>query len=72
MLPFVLGKSKNIEEAVQLMNDINVINELSTGLDLPCHYMFSDRTGEAVVVEPLEDGLKIYRSEIGVLTNAPT
>ena len=72
LLPFVLGKSKNIEEAVQLMNDINVINELNTGLDLPCHYMFSDRSGESVVVEPLENGLKIYRSEIGVLTNAPT
>lgn len=72
LLPFVLGKSKNIEEAVQLMNDINVINELNTGLDLPCHYMFSDRSGESVVVEPLENGLKIYRSELGVLTNAPT
>lgn len=72
LLPFVLGKCKNIDEAVTLLNDINLIDEPETGMELPCHYMFSDKTGEAVVVEPLENGLKIYRNEMGVLTNAPT
>lgn len=74
LLPFVLGKCKNVDEAVLLLDNINLVNETieSVDLDLPCHYMFSDKSGESIVVEPLEGGLKIYRNEIGVLTNAPT
>ena len=41
-------------------------------MELPCHYLISDKTGESVVVEPLADGLTVYRNEMGVLTNAPT
>lgn len=72
LLPFVLGKCKNVDEAVAMLEKINPVDEAETGLELPCHYLFSDKTGEAVVVEPLENGFKIYRNEIGVLTNAPT
>lgn len=72
LLPFVLGKCQNVDEAVELLNEINIVNELETGMDLPCHYLISDRSGEAIVAEPVDDGIKIYRNEIGVLTNAPT
>lgn len=72
LLPFVLGKCKNLEEAVELLGDINPVDEPETKMELPCHYLFSDKTGEAVVAEPLENGFKIYRNEMGVLTNAPT
>lgn len=37
----------------------------------PLHWIFSDRTGEAVVVEPDADGVHIYRDTAGVLTNSP-
>lgn len=72
LLPFVLGKSKDIEEAVALLEQINPVDEPETQMELPCHYLISDRTGESIVVEPLENGMKIYRNEMGVLTNAPT
>lgn len=35
------------------------------------HWMFSDRTGEAVVLEPDRDGIRVYRNSMGVLTNSP-
>lgn len=72
LLPFILGKCKTIEEAVILLEKINPVDEPETQMELPCHYLISDKTGEAVVVEPLEGGLKVYRNEMGVLTNAPT
>lgn len=37
----------------------------------PLHWCFSDRTGETIVVEPDRDGLHLYRSTIGVMTNSP-
>lgn len=33
--------------------------------------MFSDRTGESIVVESDRDGLHIYRNTVGVMTNSP-
>lgn len=72
LLPFILEKCKTIEEAVILLEKINPVDEPETQMELPCHYLISDKTGEAVVVEPLEGGLKVYRNEMGVLTNAPT
>lgn len=72
LLPFILGKCKSLEEVVHAINKVNLVNEVDLGIDLPCHYMFTDKTGEAIVVEPIESGIKIYRNEIGVLTNSPT
>lgn len=36
------------------------------------HWMFSDRTGESMVVESDADGLHIYRDAVGVMTNSPS
>lgn len=39
---------------------------------LPCHYIFTDKTGDSVVLEPVDGGkLRLFES-IGVLTNSPT
>lgn len=71
LLPFVLGKAANLDEAEKLLKHVNVIDEPSTGMTLPHHYIFSDPSGEAIVAEPLEGGLKVYRHTMGVLTNSP-
>ena len=71
LLPFVLGKAANLDEVEELLKHVNVIDEPSTGMTLPHHYIFSDPSGEAIVAEPLEGGLKVYRRTMGVLTNSP-
>lgn len=68
---FILGKCKNLDEVERLISKTNLVNELETGLDLPCHYLISDRSGESMVVEPLKNGLVVYRNEMGILTNSP-
>lgn len=71
LLPFVLGKAANLDEVEELLKHVNVIDEPSTGMTLPHHYIFSDPSGEAIVAEPLEGGLEVYRRTMGVLTNSP-
>ncbi len=42
------------------------------GIAPPVHFVVHDRTGKAVVVEPVEKRLKIHDNPLGVLTNSPT
>ncbi len=71
LVNFLLGRAESVEEAVRELKKIRISNELVFGETMSVHYMFSDRTGEAVVVEPEEGGLKIHRDTIGVMTNSP-
>jgi choloylglycine hydrolase len=38
----------------------------------PLHYAVYDKTGECIVIEPIDGKLKIYDNPLGVLTNSPT
>jgi choloylglycine hydrolase len=38
----------------------------------PVHFVVQDRSGRAVVIEPVNKSLKIYDNPLGVLTNSPT
>ncbi len=71
-IPWILGQCKNVEEAREKLENINLYNEsFSNELPLtPLHWIIADRE-EAMVVEPTKDGLKIYDNPVGVLTNNP-
>jgi choloylglycine hydrolase len=38
----------------------------------PVHFVVQDRSGKAVVIEPVNKALKIYDNPLGVVTNSPT
>lgn len=72
LIPYLLGKAANVAEAREMLDKINLVNinfadELSLS---PLHWMLSDGK-EAIVVEPMEDGLRVYDNPVGVLTNNP-
>lgn len=71
-IPYILGTFSNVSEVKKALENINLVNiNFSEELPLsPLHWMISDDTG-AIVVEPLEDGLKVYDNPVGVLTNNP-
>ena len=73
LIPYLLGKAATVSEARDLLSEINLVNiNFADELPLsPLHWMISDNSGEAIVVEPLEDGLKIHENPVGVLTNNP-
>lgn len=72
LIPYLLGKAANVAEAREILDKINLVNiNFADELPLsPLHWMLSDGK-EAIVVEPMEDGLKVYDNPVGVLTNNP-
>lgn len=72
LIPYLLGKAANVAEAREMLDKINLVNiNFADELPLsPLHWMLSDGK-EAIVVEPMEDGLKVYDNPVGVLTNNP-
>lgn len=71
-IPWILSQCKKVEEARGLLERMNLWNEnFSERLPLsPLHWMLADRE-EAITVEAVEEGLKIYENPVGVLTNNP-
>lgn len=72
LIPVVLGSCKNLEEARELAENLNLI-DISFSEELPntpLHWMVSDKTG-SMVVESTREGLKLYDNPVGVLTNNP-
>ena len=72
-IPYVLSKATTVGEVKELLKKVNLVNiNFSEELPLsPLHWLISDKN-ESIVVEPLEDGLKVYDNPAGVLTNNPT
>lgn len=73
MIPYILGQCRSVKEARNKLEKMNIVNK---GFNeqwgtSPLHWMLADNK-ECIVVESLEDGLKIYDNSYGVMTNSPT
>lgn len=73
LIPWILGKCKSVEEARALLEKINIDNTpFSDKLPISAlHWIIADKN-EAITVEAVKEGLKIYDNPVGVLTNNPT
>lgn len=72
LIPYILATCKTVEEA---MISIESLNVLSTPFDEKTpnsmlHWIISDKA-ESMTIESMEDGVRIYRNPLGVLTNNP-
>lgn len=72
-IPWILGQCASVEEARVALSRINLVNiDFSEQLPLsPLHWMIADQK-EAIVVESVRDGLRVYDNPTGVMTNNPT
>ena len=72
LIPYFLGLYATIAELRDILLNLN-ITEIPLTPDLPVaqrHWMISDDT-ECILVEQMQDGLKIYDNPMGILTNNP-
>ena len=72
-IPWILGQCSCVKEARELIERMNLI-ELSFDDSLPIaqlHWIIADRN-EAITIESVKDGIKVYDNTVGVLTNNPT
>ena len=72
LIPWILGTCKNVSEAKKKLERTNLWkHSFSDSLPLtPLHWLLADRE-EAIVLEPMEDGLHIHENPVGILTNNP-
>ena len=71
-IPYLLATCKTVEEAMISLEKINII---STPFDektpnAMLHWIIADKV-EAMTIESMADGIRIYRNPLGVLTNNP-
>ncbi len=72
LIPWILGKCKNLKEAKSLLKAVNIIDmPYSDNIPVsPLHWIVSDKSG-AIVIEPMKEGLHILDNPVGVMTNNP-
>ena len=72
LILYILARASSVCEAREVLKTLNITND-QFNKETPVamlHWMISDRN-ETIVVESVEDGLKIYDNPVGVLTNNP-
>lgn len=72
LIPYLLGQAKNLEEVRKLLKNLNLTKE-SFSPELPpssLHFMISDKES-SIVVEFVQDGMKIYDNPCETMTNNP-
>ncbi len=72
-IPWILGQCADLVQARALLERINLVDiPFSEELPLsPLHWIVADRSG-CLVVESVQEGLKVYENPAKVLTNNPT
>lgn len=71
LVGYLLSQCSSVDDAVHHLSSINLTNETVFGKTMAVHYMLSDPSGEAAIVEPGPEGFQIHRNTIGVMTNSP-
>lgn len=72
LIPWVLSQCDSVKKAREVLEGTNIV-KTSFSQELPAtplHYMIADQR-ECIVVEAVEEGLKIYNNLAKVLTNNP-
>ena len=71
-IPWILSQCTTVKEARQLIEKMNFLNEpFNEQLPLAqLHWIIADKE-EAITVEAMKDGIKIYENPVGILTNNP-
>lgn len=71
LIPWILCQCKSVDEAVLLINKINITNQPFNNLPVASlHWIIADKE-KSITVESVKDKIKIYDNKVGVLTNNP-
>lgn len=71
-IPWILSQCASVKEARALLKNINLVNT-PFSKELPVaqlHWIIADRN-EAITVESVREGIRVYNNPVGVLTNNP-
>jgi choloylglycine hydrolase len=75
---WALANFATVDEVREAVKDIVLVPTPAPGLGSPqgaipdAHFFLQDKTGKALVVQPVDGTLKVHDAPLGVMTNAPT
>ncbi|HFT5944974.1 TPA: choloylglycine hydrolase family protein [Listeria monocytogenes] len=72
-LLWLLGTCATIKDVEAKLSVINLVDQPVPllGITTPLHWIFTDKSGRCVVIEPTETSLRIKENPVGVMTNTP-
>ncbi|MTH99313.1 linear amide C-N hydrolase, partial [Roseibium sp. RKSG952] len=74
-LYWALSNFETVESVKQAIEnkEVSIVGVILPELEIipPFHYTLHDRTGQSIVVEPVDGVLKVYDNPVGILTNSP-
>ncbi|MCS5711918.1 linear amide C-N hydrolase [Candidatus Berkiella aquae] len=70
---WIAGNFATVEEVRKGLKDIVLVDSVAQGLPgkFPLHFRITDASGDQIVVEYVQNGMKIYDNPLGVITNSP-
>ena len=71
---YLLSQCASVEEARSAIAKVRVVRVLEPALGIvpPFHFIVTEPSGKAIVIEFLKGETKIFEAPLGVITNAPT
>jgi choloylglycine hydrolase len=71
---YLLSLCSTVDEARAAMSRVSVVPvvEHALGFTPPVHYLVTEPSGKAIVIEFLKGEMKIFDAPLGVITNAPS
>jgi len=72
LIPWILGQCARVEEAAECLERAAIVAlDFSPAFPVtPLHWLLADRE-RAIVIEPRQEGLRLFENPVGVLANAP-
>lgn len=72
LIPWLLGQFSTVSEVRQALSSLVLTNDAFCGQlpPTPLHWIIADAS-EAITVESVADGLRVYDNPVGILTNNP-
>ncbi|KNZ40309.1 choloylglycine hydrolase family protein [Acetobacterium bakii] len=70
---WLLANFATIDEVKEAVSQLNIVNAPAKlfGVVTPLHWIVTDKSGAAIVIEPMESGLVVYDNPLGVMSNSP-
>lgn len=70
---YLLSQCATVEEARNAMTKVRVVAVAEPAISIapPMHYLVTEPSGKAIVIEYLKGELKIFEAPLGVITNSP-
>lgn len=73
VVTYLLTQCQSVEEIIDTLNHkVSIVAQAMMGVIPTVHWIFSDSSGETIIIEPEEETIRIYRNSMGVLTNSPS